>query len=152
VAQAETVELRASALLDVPVVADRFKYGIVRVAGRQRLERVENRSYAQHAGHAALRHERQRLRQVADGAVDGDRGCGEPVFACDQLEQRALSHVNDRFEHAMEDMREISRETAERDGLSLRNHSEESSDRMSSGYVGGQPVKYRRSISVAAVI
>ena len=90
-AQAETVELRAGALLDVPVVADRGEDVLAGVAGGQRLERVEDRGHAQHVGDAALRDERQRLRQVTDGAVDGDRACGGPVFAGDQPQQRALA-------------------------------------------------------------
>ena len=47
--------------------------------------------------------------------------------------QSAYGQAKDSLEQTMEDMREISRETAEGDGLSLRNHSEASSVHMSSG-------------------
>ena len=92
VGQAETVELRTSAVLDIPVVADRREDVLPSLAGVQRLECVERRCDTQHVGNAALHDERQCLRQVADGAVDGHRSRRGSVLAGDQLEEGALPH------------------------------------------------------------
>ena len=51
--EAEAVELRASAFLDVPVVADRGEHLVTGIAAGQRVQRLEDGCDAEHLGHRA---------------------------------------------------------------------------------------------------
>ncbi len=91
VAQAQPVQLGAAALLDIPVVTDRGEHVVTGIAAGQRIQRVDDGRDAEHFGDGLVRDERQRLRQIGDGAVDTDRSAGGFAIADDQLEQRALT-------------------------------------------------------------
>ena len=93
VGQAEPGELGAGSLLDVPVVADRGEHGVGGVAGGQRVERVDDRRDAEHVGDGPVRIERQRLRQIAERAVDGHGARSRGVLARDEAQQRALARA-----------------------------------------------------------
>lgn len=91
--EAEPRQLRGTAFLDVPVIADGGEHRLGGVAVRQRRQGRQYGCHAEYFGDSQVGCERQRLRQVAERAVDGDAAAGRLQLSGDEFEKRALTRA-----------------------------------------------------------
>lgn len=91
VGEAQTVELGAGALLDVPVVADDGEVLLADVPGLHGVQGADHLGDTEHLGDREVPGQGKALREVAEGAPGGHRAGGGLQFTGDQLEQSALA-------------------------------------------------------------
>jgi len=87
----DPVQLGAAALLDVPVVADRGEVFLTSITGFDGVQSGDGSGDAEHLRGGQGTGQRQVLRQIAEGAGNGDGTGGGREFAGDQPKQGGLA-------------------------------------------------------------